>query len=156
MPPAPVLPAIRRGAFVTLRVGPELRGCLGHVAPDRPLADLIPGLAVAAAQEDPRFSPVSREELDDVTIEISVLTTARPVDAREPSAIVVGRDGLIVERGRARGLLLPQVASEQGWGPAAFLAATCQKAGLEPGAWRKPGTRVLAFQADTFEEENQE
>lgn len=98
---------------------------------------------------------MSGDELDAVLIEISVLTPAHPVDARAPGAIVIGRDGLIVEQGGARGLLLPQVAPEQGWGPTAFLAATCQKAGLAPDAWREPGTRVLTFQADIFEEESQ-
>jgi uncharacterized protein (TIGR00296 family) len=88
-----------------------------------------------------------------VTIEISVLSAPRPVDAGAPGAIVIGRDGVIVERGRARGLLLPQVAPEQGWGAGPFLDATCEKAGLPPGAWREPGTRVLTFQADVFDEE---
>ncbi|HZH39378.1 MAG TPA: AmmeMemoRadiSam system protein A [Gemmatimonadales bacterium] len=150
------LPDIRRGAFVTLRIGEELRGCLGHVSPDRALGELIPGLAVAAARDDPRFPPLSPEELGRVRIEISVLTTPQVVDPADPAAIVIGRDGLMVERGSARGLLLPQVAPEQGWGPAEFLAATCEKAGLPRTAWREPGTRVLAFQADVFEEDHQE
>ncbi|HEX4561543.1 MAG TPA: AmmeMemoRadiSam system protein A [Gemmatimonadales bacterium] len=143
----------RRGAFVTLRIGGELRGCLGHIAADRTLVDLIPGLAVSAAREDPRFPPLSAEEVDRVTIEISVLTTPTPVDPNDAGAVVIGRDGLLVERGSARGLLLPQVAPVQRWGPAQFLDATCEKAGLPPGAWREPGTRVLTFQADVFEEE---
>jgi hypothetical protein len=91
-----------------------------------------------------------------VTIEVSVLSTPAPVDVTVPGAIVIGRDGVIVERGRARGLLLPQVAPEQGWKPEAFLDATCEKAGLPPGAWREPGTRVLTFQADVFDEESRE
>lgn len=145
-------PLTRRGAFVTLRVGVELRGCLGHVTGDRALAELIPGLAVAAAREDPRFAPICAEELDRISIEISVLSVPRPVP-RPPEAIEIGRDGLIVERGRARGLLLPQVAPEQGWGALAFLEATCKKAGLAPGAWREPETRVFAFAADVFKEQ---
>jgi AmmeMemoRadiSam system protein A len=154
--PTGALPAIRRGAFVTLRIGDELRGCLGHITADRPLADLVPGLAVAAAREDPRFPPLAAGELDRVNIEVSVLSTPTAVDPAGPGAIVSGRDGLIVERGRARGLLLPQVAPEQGWGPEAFLDATCEKAGLSAGAWREPGTRVLTFQADVFDEETRE
>jgi len=146
------LPLTRRGAFVTLRVGEELRGCLGRVAADRALADLIPELAVAAAREDPRFPPVRAEELDRMSIEISVVSAPRPVP-HPPEAIEIGRDGLIVERGRARGLLLPQVAPEQGWGALAFLEATCEKAGLSPGAWREPETRVFAFAADVFKEQ---
>lgn len=135
-------------------MGRELRGCLGHLAADRPLADLIPELAVAAAREDPRFAPLDRSELARVGIEISVLTAPRPVDPREGNALVIGRDGLVVERGAARGLLLPQVAPELGWGREAFLEATCEKAGLPRSAWREPGTRVLTFQADVFEEED--
>ena len=150
------LPRVQRGAFVTLRVGKDLRGCLGHIEPDRALADLIPGLAIAAAREDPRFPPLSPDELDRVTIEISVLTAARPVDPRAPEGIVIGRDGLIVQRGGARGLLLPQVAPEQRWEPSQFLEATCEKAGLPKGAWREPGTRVLTFQADVLDEGNRE
>lgn len=154
--PNGLLPPIQRGAFVTLRVGRDLRGCLGHIAPDRALGDLVPNLAVAAAREDPRFPPVAAGELDRVTIEISVLSPPTPVDAGVPGAVVIGRDGLIVERGRARGILLPQVAPEQGWGVEPFLSATCEKAGLPGGAWREPGTRVLTFQADVFDEEIQE
>jgi len=138
---------------VTLRVGPELRGCLGHITADQSLGDLIPMLAVAAAFEDPRFPRLAEGELDHVTIEISVLSTPTAVDPAEPGAVVIGRDGLIVERGSARGLLLPQVAPEQHWAPAQFLDATCEKAGLPAGAWREPGTRVLTFQADVFDEE---
>jgi len=151
-PPAAGFPIVRRGAFVTLRIGHDLRGCLGHIAADRLLGDLVPELAVAAAQEDPRFPPITAGELDRVTIEISVLSTPSVLAAAEPGAVVIGRDGLIVERGRARGLLLPQVAAEQGWGPEPFLDATCDKAGLPAGAWREPGTRVLTFQADVFDE----
>lgn len=148
--------ALRRGAFVTLRMGDELRGCLGHISADRSLGELIPSLALAAAQEDPRFPPLSAGELDRVTIEISVLSTPVLVDPVDAAAIVIGRDGLIVERERARGLLLPQVAPEQRWDATQFLDATCEKAGLPRRAWREPGTRVLTFQADVFEEENQE
>ena len=154
-PPDPLV-ELRRGAFVTLRIGEELRGCLGHISADRPLRVLVPGLAVAASREDPRFPPLSADEVDRVTIEISVLTEPHVVDTKDPSSIVIGRDGLIVERGNARGLLLPQVAPELGWGPIQFLDATCEKAGLPKGAWREPGTRVLTFQADVFEEESRE
>ena len=147
---------LQRGAFVTLRIGEELRGCLGHISADQPLAGLIPGLAVAAGRDDPRFPPLTRDDVDRVTIEISVLTEPQVVDPTDPSAIVIGRDGLIVERGNARGLLLPQVAPDLEWGPTQFLEATCEKAGLPKGAWREPGTRVLTFQADVFEEESRE
>lgn len=154
-PPAP-WEVMRRGAFVTLRIGNELRGCIGHVAADQPLADLVFQLAIAAGSEDPRFPSVRFAELEQITIEISVLTPPQAVDPRDAQAIVIGRDGLMVERGTARGLLLPQVAPEHGWGPTQFLEATCEKAGLPRGAWREPGTRVLTFQADVFEEESRE
>ena len=140
---------------MTLRVGEELRGCLGHIAADRPLADLIPDLTVAAAREDPRFPPVARDEVDRIRIEISVLSPPQEVDATDPRAIQIGRDGLMVERGEARGLLLPQVAPEHRWTAEEFLEATCEKAGLPRHAWREPGTRVSTFLADVFEEENQ-
>ena len=147
---------IRRAAFVTLRIGSELRGCIGHITADRQLGDLVFNLAIAAGSEDPRFPSVRPEELEHITVEISVLTTPQAVDPRDLRGIVIGRDGLIVERGTARGLLLPQVAPEHGWGPGQFLEATCEKAGLPKGAWREPGTRVLTFQADVFEEESRE
>jgi len=150
------LDRICRGAFVTLRRGFELRGCVGHIAPDHSLSDLIPNLAMGAAFEDPRFPRLREDELEGITIEISVITTPEPVDPRTTGAIVIGRDGLMVERGSARGLLLPQVAPEQRWGPLEFLDATCEKAGLPKGAWREPGTRVLTFQADVFEEDHQQ
>jgi uncharacterized protein len=111
-------------------------------------------MTVAAAQDDPRFPPVTPEELPGLALEISVLT--RPAlllpPPADPRRVVIGRDGLIVRRGEHLGLLLPQVATEYHWGPEAFLAATCRKAGLPPDAWQEPDTEVLAFQADVFGE----
>ena len=110
-------------------------------------------MAVAAARDDPRFAPVSREELPSLALEISVLSEPTPLPAPVAAErIVVGRDGLIVRRERLIALLLPQVAREYHWGPEAFLAATCRKAGLPPDAWREPATEVLTFQADVFGE----
>lgn len=110
-------------------------------------------MTVSAARDDPRFPPVSPEEVPEIQIEISVLTTpqraAAPLD---PACVVVGRDGLLIRRGPRSGLLLPQVAAERGWTATAFLAAACQKAGLAPEAWREPGTEVFLFQADVFGE----
>ncbi len=160
--PPPSLPAaagaaLRRGAFVTLMERGALRGCIGHIAPDRELGAVVREMAVAAAQDDPRFSPVEAEELPHVAIEISVLSEPAPLPAPvEPGHVVVGRDGLIVRRGRHIGLLLPQVATEYHWGPEAFLTATCRKAGLPPQAWREPGTEVFTFQADVFGEAGEE
>ena len=97
------------GAFVTLYKGEELRGCLGHLEADRPLGRVVAEMAIAAACDDPRFPPVSAEEVPDLSIEISVLTEPRPAS---PETVAVGRDGVIVRRGERQGVLLPQVAAE--------------------------------------------
>ncbi len=143
--------ALKRGAFVTLTERGALRGCIGHIAADRELGAVVREMAVAAARDDPRFAPVSREELPSLALEISVLSERTllpaPVDAER---VVVGRDGVIVRRERLVALLLPQVGREYDWGPEAFLAAACRKAGLPPHAWREPATEVFTFQADVF------
>jgi AmmeMemoRadiSam system protein A len=159
LPPVPPVPgaALQRGAFVTLLERGALRGCIGHMAADRTLGAVVLEMTVAAARDDPRFAPVAPEELPALAVEISVLSPLVPLPTPvEPSRIVVGRDGLIVRREHLVALLLPQVATEFGWSPEAFLAATCRKAGLPPGAWREPGTEVLAFQADVFGETGDE
>jgi len=149
--------ALRRGAFVTITDRGALRGCIGHIAPDRELGAVVREMTVAAAQDDPRFPPVDPDELPHLALEISVLSEPAPLLAPvEPGRIVIGRDGLIVRHGRHIGLLLPQVAAEYHWGPEAFLTATCRKAGLPPEAWREPGTEVFAFQADVFGEAREE
>ncbi len=155
--PAPAVPkvpgaALRRGAFVTLQEGAALRGCIGRMTADRPLGELIRSVAVSAARADPRFPPVAPEELSGLHVEISVLSAPVRVDPVEPGGLVVGRDGLLVRRGSAVGVLLPQVATEHRLGPEAFLAAACRKAGLAPGAWREPGVEVSTFHADVFGE----
>jgi AmmeMemoRadiSam system protein A len=136
--------------FVTLRAGNELRGCIGILEPARPLAEAVAQCAAAAATEDPRFPPLSRDELGRVSIEISAL--AAPVPVSDPGQVVLGRHGLLVSRGRRRGVLLPQVPVEQGWDLATFLRETCLKAGLPPDAWRS-GARLEAFGAEVFGEE---
>lgn len=155
--PAPEVPAVpaarvRRGAFVTLEIDGALRGCLGRIAGDRALGDVVRAMAAAAAVEDPRFPPVATDELATLRVEISVLGELAPLPAGGAGAMVIGRDGLLVRRGRANGLLLPQVAAEQGWGAVEFLVATCRKAGLAGDAWREPGTECFTFQADVFGE----
>src|SRR6266446_6715784 len=155
-PPLPRVPgaSLRRGAFVTLEEGEAhvLRGCVGHVAGDRPLGDVIRQVAVSAARSDPRFPPVQLAELSALRIEISVLDEPVLVETANLARLVIGRDGLLVRRGRAQAVLLPQVAVEQGLGPEAFLNAVCHKAGLPPGSWREPATRVFTFTADVFVE----
>ena len=149
LPPV-VSPGLCRGAFVTLRKRGSLRGCLGRVTGDRPVAEVVRGLTIAAASEDPRFPPVTAEEYADIDIEVSVLSSPVALDPVDPKAIVIGRDGVIVRRGDVSGLLLPQVARERNWSPEQFLTATCVKAGLPRRAWQEPGTEVLTFVADVF------
>jgi uncharacterized protein len=133
-------------AFVTLRHGDELRGCIGHLEADRPLADVVARAAVAAATEDPRFPPVTAAELDELAVEISVLGPMQLVS--DPMTIEVGRHGLVVHAGARRGLLLPQVASEWGWDRETFLEQLCVKAGLPRGAWRT--AELFIFEAEVF------
>jgi len=109
-------------------------------------------VALSAAQSDPRFAPVTPAELSELRIEISVLTEPVRVEGPDLCRVVIGRDGLLVRRGRRQAILLPQVAGEQGLGPEAFLNAVCHKAGLAPGSWREPGTQVFTFTADVFVE----
>ena len=137
------------GVFVTLKLGDALRGCIGHVDADRPLAETVRRVAVAAATEDPRFPALDELELTSVTVEISVLGP-RAV-CTDPTAVEVGRHGLVVEDDGHRGLLLPQVAVEWGWDGHTFLAQTCVKAGMRPDAW-KTGATVFTFEAEVFGE----
>lgn len=154
-PRIPDIPAARqrRGAFVCLhKRGGELRGCIGHAQGDRPLAEVIRQVAGSAARHDPRFAPVTREELAELRIEISVVSEPVRVPAAGLTRLVIGRDGVLVRNGRAHAVLLPQVATEQGFGPEAFLNAVCHKAGLAPGSWRDSATQVFTFTADVFHE----
>jgi AmmeMemoRadiSam system protein A len=136
------------GVFVSLHEGEELRGCIGTIEAEKPLYRIVQEMAVAAASRDPRFKPVAEDELEHLIIEISVLGSARIV--RGPDAVHVGADGLCIELGDRRGLLLPQVAVHAGWDAATFLARTSHKAGLEPEAWRDPEARITAFAAQVF------
>jgi AmmeMemoRadiSam system protein A len=137
------------GAFVTLKRAGQLRGCLGTLECRRSLAEEVARCAANAASEDPRFPPVALPELDGLDVEVSVLGPLELIDPTDPDAIVVGRHGLVVERGSCRGLLLPQVAPEWGWTRDQFLTHTCRKAGLPDDAWRR-GARVYRFEADVF------
>ena len=139
------------GAFVTLRTKRgDLRGCIGSIRALEPLCRAVVTSAVSAAFRDPRFFPVGREEMAQLDLEISVMGPIEVV--RDIEEIVVGRDGLIISRGRFAGLLLPQVASEYGWDRQTFLDQTCVKAGLPPGAWRAEETRIEKFSAEVFSE----
>lgn len=138
------------GLFVTIYCDGHLRGCLGTMAARVGLAEAVIRLAADVSSEDPRFRRLAVHELPHVTIQVSVLTPAQRVT--DPSEIEVGRDGLIVEQGGRRGLLLPQVATDHGWDRETLLAQSCLKAGLPPDAWKRSAT-VLRFQADLFGEE---
>ena len=135
-------------AFVTLEMHDELRGCIGHTEPRLPLWECVRDMAVAACSQDPRFDPVTPAELPALTYEITVLTPMKKVDSVEN--IVVGRDGLMMVRGYARGLLLPQVPVEWGWNREEFLDHTAQKAGLPKSAWRDGSVTIYAFQGLVF------
>lgn len=135
-------------AFVTLTEEGRLRGCIGYTEARAPLYRTVQECAVASATEDPRFLPMSADELGGVRIEISVLTPLVPVRA---DAVEVGVHGLMVTRGGRRGLLLPQVPAEHGWDREKFLSQVCLKAGLPGDAWRK-GAELYSFTAEVFGE----
>jgi len=137
-----------RGAFVTLNRHGQLRGCIGRIISDQPLAETVAEMAVAAATRDPRFPPVTSSELKEIEIEISALTPFRKVSS--PEEIQVGTHGLYVRRNGSAGLLLPQVAVEHGWDRQTFLEQTCNKARLPRDAWKDPRTEIYVFSADVF------
>ncbi len=146
-----------RGVFVTLNKkisSKELRGCIGRPYPVLPLGEAIIVSAINAAREDPRFYPVELQELNEIVIEVTVLTVPKRINAKPkdiPGKIKVGRDGLIICSGRSSGLLLPQVAVEHGFDSTEFLSQTCMKAGLMPDSWLE-GAEVYSFEGQIFEE----
>lgn len=154
----------RYGAFVTLNVhnveGNPLRGCIGYIEPNFSLYEVVHKVSVSSAIEDSRFPHVTLEEMDNIVIELSILTPPKLIEVSDPKEyiekIVIGRDGLIVEKGMRRGLLLPQVPVDQNrnWDVEAFLEHTCNKAWLSIDAWRDiKSTKIYSFQAILFEEE---
>ncbi|MFX0187482.1 MAG: TIGR00296 family protein [Candidatus Hodarchaeota archaeon] len=154
--------ADKYGAFVTLNKfnvsGNPLRGCIGYIEPIYPLYDVIHKVSISSAIEDPRFPSVTLKEMDDIVIELSILTPPKQIEVNDPKEylqkIVIGRDGLIAERGMRRGLLLPQVPVDQNrnWDVPTFLSNTCQKAWLPEDAWEDLNTKIYSFQAILFEE----
>lgn len=147
----------KQGAFVTIHTYPDhlLRGCIGIPLPIMKLCDAI-AEGAASATRDPRFPQVSIKELDNIIIEVTVLSPPEIIKINKPDDylknIVVGRDGLIVEQGFYKGLLLPQVPVEQGWDKEEFLSQTCIKAGLMPDAWFDKQTKVYRFNGQVFTE----
>ncbi len=144
---SPILNELR-GAFVTLHKDGKLRGCIGHIRGDKPLAKTVGEMAEAAAFHDPRFPPVTEAELEMLEYEISVLTPLRRISNAEE--IQVGIHGIYMKRGDCSGLLLPQVATEWGWNRKTFLEHTCKKAGLPEDAWKDKETEIYIFSADVF------
>jgi uncharacterized protein (TIGR00296 family) len=144
------------GAFVTLNSKGQLRGCIGYPEPIKPLVNAVIEVAISAAIQDPRFPPVSPEELDDISVEVSVLTKPELIEVDKPTEypekVSLGQDGLIVESCSGRGLLLPQVAVEWQWDEEEFLSNTCMKAGLNLDCWLEPDINIYKFQSQIFEE----
>src|SRR5262249_53932652 len=138
------------GAFVSLHKQGELRGCIGHLISDLPLFETVKRMAIAAATQDYRFSPLRADEITLIDIEISVLSPFR--EMRNLQEIHVGRHGLMITQGQRRGLLLPQVATEYGWTREEFLSHTCLKAGLPPDAWMNESSKIEIFSAQVFGE----
>ncbi len=150
--PKPVLESetlnMELGAFVTLKLGGRLRGCIGNVVGNGPLVATIERMAQAAAFEDPRFAPVTAAEFPELEIEVSVMGPLTPCP--DPELIEIGRHGLYIRKSMHSGLLLPQVATEWGWDRETFLDQTCVKAGLPKGSWRKSKTEIWWFEAVIF------
>jgi AmmeMemoRadiSam system protein B/AmmeMemoRadiSam system protein A len=138
----------KRGAFVTLHKRGNLRGCIGYIRGQKPLYQTIREMAIAAAFQDSRFKPVVQSELDDLDIEISVLSPLKKISDVEE--ITVGKHGIYIIKEYNSGLLLPQVATDQGWDRKTFLEHTCTKAGLPEEAWKDPSTEIYIFSADIF------
>ena len=141
-----------RGAFVTLNERGQLRGCIGYVSAVQPLFETIRNAAISAALKDPRFPPVTKDELDQLNYEISVLSPFNRI--YDVDEIKVGKHGLMIRNGRNEGLLLPQVATDNNWDRLTFLQQTCRKAGLPTDAWEDDGTDIFVFSAFVFGEED--
>lgn len=148
-PPYPRALAEPKGAFVSLYCERTLRGCVGQVENPGPLAEVVARSAISAALYDSRFPTVTPEEVKMLSVEISVLTKPERI---VPEEIVAGSHGLLIVRGRFRGLLLPQVAAERNWSAQRFLEETCVKAGLPRNAWSDPETQILGFTAEIYSE----
>ena len=145
------------GVFVTLNNTDGLRGCIGFPMPDKKLSHRIIDAAIAAATEDPRFSPVETNELNDIMFEVTVLTPPIEITVTDPmeylEKIKIGRDGLIIKHSFSSGLLLPQVPVEYNWSVEEFLQHTCEKAGLEKNTWKNDKVKIEKFEGIVYKEE---
>ena len=146
------------GVFVTLNNADGLRGCIGFPMPDKKLSHGIIDAAIAAATEDPRFSPVKINELNEIVFEVTVLTPPVEITVTDPmeylEKIKVGRDGLIIRNSFSSGLLLPQVPVEYGWNVEEFLQHTCEKAGLEKDTWKNEKVKIEKFEGIVYKEKS--
>jgi len=146
----PGLDQIHAGIFVSLHIGEQLRGCIGYVEGARSLPEALRETAISAAARDPRFEPLTADELEHVKIEISILSPLRKVET--PADITLGRHGVMVQFGHHHGLLLPQVTQHHDWDVEMFLAHVCLKAGLSADAWKDPEAEIFVFEAEIFSE----
>ena len=150
--------SFKSGVFVTLKNPSGLRGCIGYPLPDKKLFNALEDAVIEAATEDPRFPPVKFEEIDSITLEVTILTPPTKIEVSEPieylSKIKVGQDGLIVKYGYNSGLLLPQVPIEYGWNEREFLEHTCEKAGLPKDYWKKAEIEIQKFEGVVFKEKD--
>ncbi len=148
----------RHGLFVTIEFYPTkaLRGCIGFTEPIAPVSHLLVEAALAAAREDPRFVPVTDQELESLVVEVSILTEPQQIKARSsseiPRQVRIGRDGLLIRYGYSSGLLLPIVAVEEGWDAKTFLDNVCVKAGLEGHTWKVQNVQLYKFTTQIFHE----
>ena len=142
----------RCGVFVTLYVAKRLRGCIGVIEAKEPLGGSIVRCAASAALDDPRFSRMQPEDINNLDVEVSLLSPLEPI---QPEKVEIGKHGLLVEQGFHRGLLLPQVAVEHHLERERFLQETCHKAGLGPDAWKNSGTRIYGFTCEVLTGEDQ-
>ena len=147
------------GVFVTLTLNGELRGCIGYPLPEAPIARAVAENAVNAAFNDPRFPPLSRQEFNNLEIEITLLTVPKKIEFSNPEGLLkkikIGRDGLMLRLGPYVGLFLPQVPVEQGWDKEQYLSHLCIKAGLEPDAWLKKQVSLESFQGAILREKDE-
>jgi hypothetical protein len=135
------------GAFVTLKSDGRLRGCIGHFTGEGSLGETLVSMARAAAVRDPRFRPVRPGEVDQLSIQVSLLS---PMEETDPDDVVPGTHGVYIRSGPFAGTLLPQVAEEEGWDRETFLSHTCLKAGLSPDCWKRSDTTVYTYTAEVF------
>jgi len=142
----------RNGCFVTIKQFGRLRGCIGNFQSELPLFREVAQMALASSTQDPRFYPMKQDDLDNFTLEISVLSPLQKIE--DTSEIEVGRHGIYIEKGFHRGVLLPQVATEHNWDHDTFLQQTCMKAGLATNSWQAEDADIYIFSAQIFGEES--